>query len=580
MRNILSLILAVIMALSAGTAGVSDIAPVSETASLAGVNWSDLEYEHIDPAAFYEQVDRLNTLAEEDDADAVLTLFDDLYAQVMRMSTMDSISYIKYSAAVTDEYWTQENLYNDEMLTEAADAFCQAAYSVLQGPCADALAEHVGADAAEYYAEYEPLTDRESELLVQESDLVDQYFEAMAAEDEVEYEYDGRTWTFEMINGSAGDALSAVDFEGYREVYFGLQKALNDQVGPIFTQLVAIRDEIADIRNYDSYADLAYEQDFGRDYTCEEAQVFCDAVKEVAPYYYAFLYYSDLWYDRDVIEPVMDAEELLDTFGRFAAQLDEITVEPLEYMIDHGMYDIAAGDDRMVGAYTMNISELGSPFLFMGLDGTYYDMSSLSHEFGHFINGYYSPSPDPMTATSNYDLSEIHSTGLETLFTAYYDQIYTEGADIAKFCVLGEMVESVIDGCIHDEFQRRIYDQPDMTLDEINRLYASICVEYGQYELTEEDYTWMYINHDFERPMYYISYAAAAMATIQIWNIAQEDFQAGVDTWKAILEAGSYEDGYMTVLPACGLRLFTEEGAVEEVLEPLMDEMLRLDAAS
>ena len=274
----------------------------------------------------------------------------------------------------------------------------------------------------------------------------------------------------------------------------------------------------------------------------------------------------------------MDAEELLDTFGQFAGELDAFTLEPLEYMISHGMYDIAAGDDRMAGAYTISVPELGCPFLFAGLSGTCDDLDSLSHEFGHFIYKYYYPDADPMTSMDNFDLLEIHSTALESLFTAYYDQIYTEGVTAAKFYVLDQMMTMVTDGCIQDEFQRRIYDDPDMTLEEINELYASICAEYGQYEPMDVDYTWVYINHTFEQPMYYISYAASCMATIQIWELAQKDFQAGVDTWKAVLEATADGSGYMTVLPACGLKLFTEEGAVAEVLEPLLDELARLDA--
>lgn len=574
--RILSLVLAAIIAFSAGTAGVS--APANSVAALAGTDWNDLEYEHIDPASFNEQLDQLNELAQSDDAEAVLELFDQLYAQVIHMNTMSTMSYIKYSADVTDEYWSDEDLYNDQLLTDAADSFCEAVYNVLQGPCADALTEHVGEDAAAYYADYVPLTDRESELLVQESELVDQYYEAMSAEDEVEYEYNGDAWTFDMLDGIPGSALANTDYDGYMEVYYGLMKALNDQVGPIFTQLVAIRAEIAEIEGYDSYADLAYEQSFGRDYTAEEAQQFCDAVKKEAPDYYEDLYYSDLWYARDTTEPVMDAEELLDTFGQFAGELDVFTLEPLEYMISHGMYDIAAGDDRMAGAYTISVPELGCPFLFAGLSGTCDDLDSLSHEFGHFIYKYYYPDADPMTSMDNFDLLEIHSTALESLFTAYYDQIYTEGVTAAKFYVLDQMMTMVTDGCIQDEFQRRIYDDPDMTLEEINELYASICAEYGQYEPMDVDYTWVYINHTFEQPMYYISYAASCMATIQIWELAQKDFQAGVDTWKAVLEATADGSGYMTVLPACGLKLFTEEGAVAEVLEPLLDELARLDA--
>ena len=579
MRTILSLFLAAVLALSSGKAIPDGKTAPGVTGSLVGANWEDVPYEHIDPAGFYEQVEQLTVLAEAGEEKRVLDLFDDLTAQLLRMDTMDTMAYLNYSAAVTDEYWSEENLYNDEMLTEAADALCEAAHDLTQGPCAQAFTKHVGRDAADSYADYVPLTDRESELLVQESELVDQYFEAMAAQDETEFEYDDRTWTFEMLDGPAGSALADTDYDAYVDVYYGLQKALNDVVGPIFTQLVAIRSELAEIEGYDSYADLAYEESFGRDYTGEEAQVLCEAVKEIGPDYYVELYYSDLWYDYDIVEPVMDADELLDVFGQYLRQVDEEAVEPLEYMISHGMYDIGAGEDRTNSAFTMPIPELGCPFLFMGLAGDCFDLEQLSHEFGHFIHDYYHPAPDFLTSSSGcFDLLEIHSTALEAMFTEFYDDIYTEHADAAKFVVLDQLMTMVLDGCIHDEFLRRIYAEPDMTLEEINELYAELCMDYGQYEPRDVDYTWMYVNHDFETPMYYISYAAASLASIQIWSMAHEDFQSGVDAWKAVMDASAYDDGYMTVLPACGLRLFTEEGAVREICEPLLEELDRLDA--
>ena len=277
MRTILSLFLAAVLALSSGKAIPDGKTAPGVNGSLAGANWADVPYEHIDPAGFYEQVEQLTALAEAGEEKRVLDLFDDLTAQLLRMDTMDTMAYLNYSAAVTDEYWSEENLYNDEMLTEAADALCEAAHDLTQGPCAQAFAKHVGRDAAASYADYVPLTDRESELLVQESELVDQYFEAMAAQDEMEFEYDGRTWTFEMLDGPAGSALADTDYSAYVDVYYGLQKALNDVVGSIFTQLVAIRSELAEIEGYDSYADLAYEKSFGRDYTGEEAQALLAA---------------------------------------------------------------------------------------------------------------------------------------------------------------------------------------------------------------------------------------------------------------------------------------------------------------
>lgn len=578
MRAILSLILAAIMAISAGVQSADPTLaeePGQEN-SLVGINWEDLEYEHIDPEPFYAQTDQLAALAEQDDPEAVIALFDSLYAQLDHILTMSVMASVKYSAAVTDEYWTEENLYSDELYTEAADALCTAAHAVTEGPCAEAFAQHVGDISADYYAGYVPMTDRESELFVQEDELVDQYYEAMAGN--FTYEYDGKTWDMDMLNGIAGQFLAQRDYNGYLEVYNGLQKAMNDAAGSIFTQLVAVRAEIAQIEGYDSYADLAYEQVYGRDYTCQDAQVFCDAVKALGPEYYESLYFSDLWDGYDAAEPVMDSEQLLAVLKEYAPKIDSMLLEPLDYMIDHGMYDIGVGDDRMAVDYTISLPELQCPFLFIDQTGTCFDLGTVCHEFGHFTNDYYNPTPDFITTTDCFDLLEIHSTGLEMLFTNFYDDIYTEGADTARFVTLDKIMTSVFDGCIHDEFQRRVYAQPDMTLEEINQLYTDICAEYGVPEYFPVDYTWVQVSHDFEQPMYYISYAASALAAIQIWDMAREDLQAGVDVWKAVLATGGHNVGYMTVLPQCGLRLFTEEGAVEEICRPLLDEMARMDA--
>ncbi len=40
----------------------------------------------------------------------------------------------------------------------------------------------------------------------------------------------------------------------------------------------------------------------------------------------------------------------------------------------------------------------------------------------------------------------------------------------------------------------------------------------------------------------------------------------------------AYTEQYLDVLDSCGLRLFTQEGAVEEICAPLMEELTRLSA--
>ena len=536
----------------------------------------DMAYEHYDPDDFYVKTDRLAALAAGQDQDAILDLYEELYAEFIRIDTLDSVAYVHYCQDVTDPYWSDERIYCDTLLAEAGDALSTACAAIMDGPCADAFRQHTGQNAADAFEQYVPMTDREAELTAREAELLDQYNTLMAGAGQVTYSYLGETWTQDMINGFQGANLANRDYTGYLEVFYGLQKALNDQVGPVFQELVQLRAEIARINGYESYADMAYAQIYGRDYTTADAQTLCDAVKLVAQVFLQDFYYRDLLSDADSIEPAMTADEQIQTLGRVAAEIDPILTEPWQYMTEHGLCLLTDSPNAFPGGYTLTLSGYDCPLIFNALSGDYYDFKTLTHEFGHFTQVYYTPLPDLLTDVGSYDLLEIHSTGLELLFTERYDEIYTQGADTARFLILAAQMEQVIDGCLFDEFQRRVYAQPDMSLDDMNRLFAQVSAEYGHYEPYDTDYGWIYVTHTFETPLYYISYAASSLAAIQIWDLARQDLQAGVRAWEAVLNTDVYTDGYMTVLPECGLRVFTEDNAVAEICAPLMEELTRL----
>lgn len=569
MRAILSFFLSVVLLLSPA-GGVC--------ASADGVNWEDMEYVHYDAADFLAGAERLTALAEGDDSQTILELYDRLYEQFARIDTLSAIAYVHSSADLTDEYWSGESQYADNLRYETADALSTACHAVTDGPCADAFAAHVGQRAFDAFAEYVPLTDRETELLARETELVDEYHLQMNGVNQLEYDYLGEAWTFDKLSGFQGQSLAYQDYDAYLEVYFGLQDAVSQQVGPIFLDLVQLRAEIASIEGWDSYAAMAYEQLYGRDYCPEQAQTLCDAVKPAARQYSERLRYSALRYDAEAVQPAFGPEQLLSLLGEYTARLDPELAEPFQYMTEHGLYDLAGGDDRFPGSYTITLGQYGSAYIFANPGSSYDGLSTLAHEFGHFANDYYAPIGNLLTDVPCYDLLEIHSTGLDALMTNYYGEIFSQGADTARFNVLAELVEALIDGCIYDEFQRRVYAEPDMTLEEMDRLFASISAEYGKSSLRERDNTWVYVSHTFENPLYYLSYAASALAAIQLWDMSQTDLTAAVDAWSALLTRDAAAEGYMTVLPQCGLRLFTEEGAVEDVCRPLLEELTRLDA--
>lgn len=543
-----------------------------------GTDWADMTYEHYDPALFYAGLETLREQTEADDTEAVLAQYDTLYTELTYIDSLNVIAGIEFSQNTVDSYWSEENLYCSSLLTETADALSQACRQILESPHGDAFAAHIGAEAADVLREYEPVTDREAALSLREAELTNEYYETMAtAQEDAVYYYLGERWTLDKLDGFPGDSLYFDDYEGYLEVYYGLEAAINEQVGPIFLELVTIRAELAEQWGYDSYADYAYENIYGRDYSPADAQALCDAVKKFSAEYYQSLYYSDLWYCYEDPAPAMDADELIDALERTISAFGEDLTTVCSFMTDHGLYCLCEGDNAQSGAYTTEIPYYQTPFIYESLAGDCYDFSTLTHEFGHFADAWYHPVSNILTAVGSYDLFEIHSTGLEALFTEQYDTIYSADGDIARFITLGGLFESVLDGCIQDEFQRRVYADPDMTLEEINQLYRDLYAEYGLYGPMDVDYSWMYISHNFDAPFYYISYAVSSLASIQLWDLAQSDFSAALEQYLSILGQGAYGDGYLTVLENAGLRLFTEEGAAEDICRPLLQTLEQLD---
>ena len=56
--------------------------------------------------------------------------------------------------------------------------------------------------------------------------------------------------------------------------------------GQIFLELISVRNELAQIYGYDTFADYAYDVYYGRDYTPADAAALCEAIKPYAVRYF------------------------------------------------------------------------------------------------------------------------------------------------------------------------------------------------------------------------------------------------------------------------------------------------------
>ena len=557
-----ALLLAFACAFTITGCGDKEPADADVSKSVAGV-----EYYHYDTAEFYKGCDALEKLAADGNADKAIKKYDELYADIEELDTLYAVIYVMYSTDVTNDYYSKEQLYSAEEYEKCGDRLCEVCKGITEGPCAQAFRKHVGDAAFDEFADYDVLTKRQKEIIKEENELVDEYYDIIDKSEKTTYSYNDEDWTFEMITGAEGAELSVSDYEGYVDVYNGLLEKINTKAGPIYMKLVDIRTEFAKEAGYDNYAAYADSEEYNRDYTEAEAEQLHKDVKKIAKTYYDNYYSSG---EMNSSIPDMTEKKLLDNLLKYSKLVDDMAGDSAQQMVSGKLITMGDEPGRQEGAFTTFIRKADCPFISMSLSGEQ-DFITLSHEFGHFVEYNNERQKNLLTDNDNIDLAEIASNGLQGLMTCFYDDIFKGQADAAKKITVGTLLENVIDGCVEDEFQRAVYQNPDMDLEELNQLYAKTYAQYNTWAADDPGYAWVFISHNFESPMYYISYSVSALAALQIWNQSNKSFGKAVKTWEKFIAYGTYNQTYLDIVGKCGLVKFTEKGAVKKICKPALD---------
>ena len=504
----------------------------------ADTHFDDMSWEIYDMTAFNAAAEALSSSPDEAEAERIYSW---LVGEYNRLRTYSELVWIDfYSSDDPDGRLADACQQIDDMLTEAGDTLRSAASDAVKGPSGEAFSAFVGEETAENLAEYEAMTDREVELQTKETEL------------ELEYN--------EISDDSSLSPPS-----------------MNLKLGSIFLELIRVRNELAELYGYDSYAQYAYESVYGRDYTPEDAAALCKALKPYARRYYADCYYSDA-FQEDLGR--FSAGELMDLLREYAPRISSEAGRAQAYMEEHGLYLLESMNLVTPVGFTTLLPRYNAPFLYNSLYGSVYDVGDTFHEFGHYYDAFINPEPDPLGSGGSYDIFEIHSTGMEALLYGWYDEIFGRKADVARIFCLDGLIDNVVSGCIYDEFQQYCYAHPDMTVDQVNRAYYDIASSYGrQFFRGSDRYAWMNVSHNFESPFYYISYAVSTLASLQLWAMAEHDRDAAIRTYNDLLSRGAYELSYFELIDAVGLRRFTTDlaGCFREAYDTLHSLCRRYD---
>ena len=484
----------------------------------ADVDYADMTWYIYDAA---ELLDKAARLGETADGKEAADLYDWLMAEYAKVYTLDNLAYIDFYAHPGDETLSDACRQLDSVLNEVNDALCTALSDALDGPAGSALRSYIGEDKATALVGYDEQTDRQREITERVSELTLQY-----------------------------NAL-IMEYLSYDEE--------TEKIGALYRELVDLHNEEAQIVGYKDYADYAYEASYGRDFTPDDAAALCEAVKPYARQYFGSLYYDEATYADFSADTDLAERELVGLVTQYMPRVSDDAAKAAAYMEKHGLYFMDSAERVSDLGFTTTLDQYNAPFIYLALYGDQNDIQSMFHEFGHYYDAYVNPVPDLLLSVGSLDIFEIHSTGMEALSTGWYEDIFGEDADLARIRFLDSALYTVFSGCLFDEFQRVVYADPSLTPEQISQTFVTIARSYGLRSFGKEfSHYWMQVNHNFESPFYYISYAVSMLASLQIYEMAENDWAAAADFYNDLVSLGAFDYTYCELLDKVGLECFTD----------------------
>jgi len=345
-----------------------------------------------------------------------------------------------------------------------------------------------------------------------------------------------------------------------------------ENLDSLFDQLVTVRHNISQKLGFASFTDLGYKRMERFDYYRADVENLRQAViRYIVPLTREIrrlqkrrlnleggLFYYDLPCLFQGGNPALAAEldKMPDAAQSALAAVTGQQPSFLAEMLTGGYLDLKARNNKTPGAYCQTIINAGTPFILMNATGTAQDVATLLHESGHAYASLRSLQDLTLIEylSPTLDACEIHSTALEYLCYPQMELFFGENAENYRLMHMTEAMLFLPYGCMVDEFQHIIYDQPMLTPAERHAVWRDLekiyqpDIDYDDESFYLKGGAWQKKVHIFTSPFYYIDYVLAQFASLDLWLTSRKEpaqawrsydklcAQAGKDTFSHLLD--------------------------------------------
>ncbi len=503
-----------------------------------------------------------------------------------KFSTQRTIASIRRDIDTRDAFYDGEKAWYNQVGPELQETFQEFDLATLQSPFRKELEAKYGnvsflnAELGLKTFSPEIISD-----LQKENELVSQYTKLLAS---AQIPFEDGVYTLAQIatfKEESDDARRLAAWSAEGQWYLDHGQELDE----LYDQLVKIRHKMARTLGFENYIGLGYCRMQRNCYDQNDIEKFRAAVKKylvpVADQIYKAqaerlgkqypMNFADnaLEFRSGNPRPAGDPQQILEMGSTFYRELSPETNEFWTSMRENEMMDVLARTGKAGGGYCTNLFAYHTPFIFASFNGTSHDVKVITHEAGHAFAGYMNRNRVPSdTCWPSMEGCEVHSMSMEFFADQWADGFF--GKDAQKFCYshLSNALTFIPYGTMVDDFQHRVYENPDMTPQERHNVWRELLGIYMPWMKLDEipfygqAMGWQRQSHIYKTPFYYIDYCLAQTVALEFWAKIQVDLKEAFQTYLRYTELGGSQV-FTDLLKTAGLDSPFEEKCLKTVCE-------------
>ena len=499
--------------------------------------------------------------------------------------TSMELAMIRHDIDTTDEFYEKESDFYDEVtpiINQYENEYGQVLYD---SPYREYLESKIGRVTFKNIEIANKAFDEKIIPLMQEENALSSRYSKLIATAKIPF--DGEIYNLSLMKKFQTSPDREVRRRAWKAVsdYF---LSVTDEIDEIYDKMVKNRTEQARQLGYENYVELGY---YRMNRNCYDKEMVENFRKQVKEYFVPFanklheqrrarigvdkLSYidTDVYFTNGNPAPTGTPEEILAAGQKMYGELSPQTKEFFDFMMENELFDVLGRKTKRQGGYMTYIPNFKSPFIFANFNGTSGDVDVITHECGHAFQGYIVRDEQIREfADITMETAEIHSMSMEYFTYNWMDLFFGDRKDDYLKMHLEDSSAFVPYGCMVDEFQHIVYENPDMTPAERKAAWAGLEKVYRPHMDYEEDPFfgkggfWQKQPHIFGSPFYYIDYCLASVCAMQFKAMMDEDFGKAWENYYKLCKL-SARDFFTNVIVEAGLKSPFEDGCVKELVE-------------